>query len=187
MTDQRTLKTIIGEQRGTIEKQKVVIDELNTNYLKLNEKFDSLHDDFILQSEAWQKTIDKNKASEAKIEAANKKDFDYQNWLFLAKAHAESEVIGAVYSICLDKFLNIHSTTLALQIPRNREQSPEIPMRDRERLSQSAESPLPTGKDTKVARVRDNSVSPRKEGCKIGGLPQNVPACKELKEEAKSK
>ena len=50
-----------------------------------------------------------------------------------------------------------------LLIPRNREQSPEIPMRDRERLSQSAESPLPTGKDTKVARVRDNSVPPRKE------------------------
>jgi septal ring factor EnvC (AmiA/AmiB activator) len=62
----------IGEQRGIIKKQKVVIDELNTNYLKLNEKFDSLHDDFILQSEAWQKTINKNKASEAKIEATNK-------------------------------------------------------------------------------------------------------------------
>lgn len=45
------LTTIIGEQRGTIEKQKLVIDELNENYLKLNAKFD---------------------ASEAKVEAANK-------------------------------------------------------------------------------------------------------------------
>lgn len=39
MTDQRTLKRIIGEQRGIIEKQKVVIDELNENYLKLSANF----------------------------------------------------------------------------------------------------------------------------------------------------
>jgi hypothetical protein len=51
MTDKRALITVIGEQRGIIEKQKIVIDELNENYLKLNSKFD---------------------ASEAKIEAANK-------------------------------------------------------------------------------------------------------------------
>jgi hypothetical protein len=41
MTDQRTLKRIIGEQRGIIEKQKVVLDELNENYLKLNSTFET--------------------------------------------------------------------------------------------------------------------------------------------------
>jgi hypothetical protein len=40
VTDQRTLKRIIGEQRGTIEKQKLVIDELNENYLKLDAAYD---------------------------------------------------------------------------------------------------------------------------------------------------
>ena len=40
MTDQRTLKRIIGEQRGTIEKQKLVIEELNDNYLKLDRAYD---------------------------------------------------------------------------------------------------------------------------------------------------
>ena len=29
----------------------------------------------------------------------------------------------------------------------------------------------------------DNSVSPRKEKCRVGGVPQNVPSCKELKPE----
>jgi hypothetical protein len=43
--------------------------------------------------------------------------------------------------------------------------SPEIPLRDRQRLSKSAESPVPTGNDTKVARVRDNSCAhENKEG-----------------------
>jgi hypothetical protein len=40
MTDQRTLKRIVGEQRGIIEKQKLVIEELNENYLKLNKSFE---------------------------------------------------------------------------------------------------------------------------------------------------
>lgn len=39
MTDQRTLKKIIAEQREKIEKQKIIIDELNDNYLKLNLKY----------------------------------------------------------------------------------------------------------------------------------------------------
>lgn len=32
MTDQRTLKKIIAEQREKIEKQKIIIDELNLKY-----------------------------------------------------------------------------------------------------------------------------------------------------------
>ena len=36
----------------------------------LEKQYESLHSDFITQSEAWQKTIDKNKALEGKIEAA---------------------------------------------------------------------------------------------------------------------
>lgn len=39
MTDQRTLKKIIAEQREKIEKQKIIIDELNDNYLKLELKY----------------------------------------------------------------------------------------------------------------------------------------------------
>jgi hypothetical protein len=44
MTDHHTLKRIIGEQRGTIEKQKAVIDELNENYTKLSLGFEHLAD-----------------------------------------------------------------------------------------------------------------------------------------------
>jgi len=44
MTDQRTLKKIIAEQREQIEKQKIIIDELNENYLSLNQKYEELQD-----------------------------------------------------------------------------------------------------------------------------------------------
>jgi len=44
MTDQRTLKKIIEKQREQIEKQKIIIDELNKNYFLLNKKYDELQD-----------------------------------------------------------------------------------------------------------------------------------------------
>ncbi len=36
----------------------------------------------------------------------------YQNWLILAKAHAETEVIGAVYGICFNRFIETFTASL---------------------------------------------------------------------------
>ena len=46
----------------------------------------------------------------------------YESWLITAKAHGETEVIEAVYSICLNKFLNTFIQSFCVEESRKEKQ-----------------------------------------------------------------
>ena len=67
--DSRSPLTIMGEQRGTIEKQKLIIDELNTNYLKLNGKLEDAQKEIGVLATTNMQLEKRNVELEGKIEA----------------------------------------------------------------------------------------------------------------------
>ena len=104
---------------------------------------------------------------EAKVEAANKK-LEKE-----IKAYSNNTMRPAIHDEFIMVLKNIKAS---IEIPRNREQNFLKP------TVCAYKEDVP---NCEVIDCNDcpHTMNPRKEKCRVGGVPQNVPSCKELKPE----
>jgi len=131
-----------------------------------------------LVAKAYRQIYPEWKRMKAQIEAANKLlDEKIKAW---DEAYSlEANDLQWAASVDLEAVKTI-------LFPRNREQGPEMPEANMS-LQAETKSKSRDGTSELSGGSLDNPVSPQKEECMIGGLPQNVPACPELKEQTKQK
>ena len=89
-------------------------------------------------------------------------------------------------TIVFSRFASKHVVQFQSQENQKEKQSPEMTQpRETSKAVQSMNSESNSINSAYGADgLLDNSVSPRKEKCQVGGVPQNVATCKELKENA---